>query len=253
MTELLERPLDSPLEQVSGLRARRCELGDPPLEHLGPRAELIEGQLDRARLEARRLRDLARGPSGQLGDRAPQQGVTLFGGQLAQARQERSEAFAAASADREQLDLVASEQVAQGRADELDRELAVGVVEVVDFVDHQQQPGDASGRLPKQFALGLRQRLAGVEHAERGVDPGEEAAGHLGVVRVNRPDPGGVDQLEPDPQQVVLQFDAGELHAQAVARIPRLGHVLGQLAERALLLVAVVEVDPQPVVVARRR
>ena len=93
--ELLDRPLDSSLEQVSGLRARIRQLGDPPLEHLGPCAQLIEGQLDRARLKARRLRDLARRASGQLRDRAQQQRLTLLGGQLTQARQEWSEPFAA--------------------------------------------------------------------------------------------------------------------------------------------------------------
>ena len=65
---LLERALDPSIEQVSGLRACRSQLGDPLFEGLGARAELIEGQLDRARLEARCLRDLPCSASGKLGD-----------------------------------------------------------------------------------------------------------------------------------------------------------------------------------------
>jgi AraC-like DNA-binding protein len=42
-----------------------------------------------------------------------------------------------------------------------------------------------------------------------GVDPGEEPQRDLGVVRMNRPDSRGVDQLESGREQVVLELDPG--------------------------------------------
>jgi hypothetical protein len=79
-----ERALDAPLEEVSGLRTGKAQLGDPALEHLCPRAQLIERQLGGPRLEPRGLGEVDRGAPGQVRDRPPQRCVALERGQPAQ-------------------------------------------------------------------------------------------------------------------------------------------------------------------------
>jgi hypothetical protein len=125
------------------------------------------------------------------------------------------------------------------------------VVEVVDLVDNHQQPRNPTRGLEKQLPLRFRQRLAGVEHADGRIDPRQEVARDLGVVRVDRADPGRVDQLESGAQQLVVELNACELDSEPVLRIAGLGHIVGQLGHQQLSLAAVRETDHEAVTVAR--
>ena len=104
---------------------------------------------------------------------------------------------------------------------------------MIDFVDDHQQSRNARSRFEQQLALALRERLPGVEHAHGCVDSGQEVACDRRVVAVDRTDPRGIDQLEPGPQQLMIELDARELDATVVGGIPGLGHVLGQLGQSA--------------------
>jgi hypothetical protein len=66
--DLRKGPGNSLFEQVPGFGARRRQVDDPPLEHVNPRVQFIEGQFDRARLEARRLGGLYGRATGEPGD-----------------------------------------------------------------------------------------------------------------------------------------------------------------------------------------
>ena len=154
-------------------------------------------------------------------------------------------------ADREQFNLGVSEQVAHRRVDELDRFRTVGMVEVIDLVDHQQNARDAIGGLTQQLPLGLGQRLSGVQHVQCRIDLREKTAGDLRVVTVNRADPRRVDQLESGAKQLVVELDSRQLHTAPVPWISCLGDVVGELGERPLLFVAVRETDEELIVAAR--
>lgn len=97
---------------------------------------------------------------------------------------------------------------------------------MIDLVDHDQQTRHSTRHLDQELALAVRQWLPRIEHADRGIDPGQEISGHGRVVTVNRPDPGGVDQLESRGQQLVVELDARQLYTQVVARVPSFGHIV---------------------------
>ena len=127
----LERAVDPSVEQVAGFDGRRAEVRDPLLEHGGLRRQLIQRQLGRSCLEPSRLRGVRGGVRGQSSHRLQQQRLTLVPRELPHATQQAREPFAPASADRQQVGVgVAAEQIAQRRADEPDREVAVGGIEV---------------------------------------------------------------------------------------------------------------------------
>ena len=68
---------------------------------------------------------------------------------------------------------------------------------------------------------------------------------------VDRANPGRVDKLDPRVEQLIIELHAGKLDAAAVGRIASLGHILGQLGQRPLLLMTVVEQNQEPIALAR--
>ena len=222
---MLQSALDPSVQQVSGLDGRRSEVRDPLLEHGRPQSQLLQRELGRAGLEPSRLRGVRGHGPRQPGHRSAEHRLTLIGREPSQPTGQSREPLPSASADREQL-VVVAEQIAQRGADELHRHVAVGGLEVIDLVDHDQQTRDSTSHLDQELALALRQWLPRIEHADRRIDPGEEIAGHGRVVTVNRPDPGGVDQIESRGQQLVVELNARQLHAQVVARVPSFGHIV---------------------------
>jgi hypothetical protein len=106
--EAVQGTPDALLEQIASFAAGDAKLGDALLEQLAAASQLIERQCDGVGLEARGLRGLRGHAAGQPCDGPHEQRLTLAGGrQLVQALPKRGDPVAVASADREQLDLLA--------------------------------------------------------------------------------------------------------------------------------------------------
>ncbi len=108
-----ERALDPSFEQVCGLVAGLTQLDSPALEHLRPRGELFEWQLDRPQLESRGLRAIVGRSPSETGDGAQQQSRALLTREPSQAGPQRLDPVACAGAHREQLRVVVLEQLRQ--------------------------------------------------------------------------------------------------------------------------------------------
>ena len=134
--------------------------------------------------------------------------------------------------------------------DELERRPPIIRVEPVDLVDGQHHAGHTLRHQAHELPLGMRERLAGVQHEQRGVNLRQKVVRGLGVVRVDRADAGRVDEIETVAHRLVVDLDAHQLNVQAVLGIAGLRHVPRQLAQLRFLLTSVAEAHEQPLALA---
>jgi hypothetical protein len=232
-------PFDPLVEQVAGLDGRRRQIRDPLLEQGRAQVQLLQRKLGRASLEPGRPRSIRGDVPRQPDHWAQEQRLALLGREPTQPPHQARQPLAPAGAHREQLVVGIAKQITQRGADELHCHVAVRGLKMIDLVNHDQLSWHPIRHLTQPLALGFGQRLPRIQHADRRVDPREELTRDGGVVTVNRPDPRGVDELESRSKQLLVELDARQLHAQVVARIPALGHIIGKLGERPFLLPSV--------------
>ena len=164
--ELINRPLDSPLEQVSRLGARsvssairRSNISAREPSCSSGSSIARDSKRAACAISPRRL-----APAGPT--RSAAAALTLFGRQLAQARQEWSESFPPAGADREQLDLTSPSRSRSAERMNSTATSRSALVEVVDLVDHQAAAAGRARR-PPETARARPPTAAGSRRARR--------------------------------------------------------------------------------------
>lgn len=105
----------------------------------------------------------------------------------------------------------------------VDRDPPLLASQVIDLVDHDEQPRHAIGDIDEPLALGLGERLVSGQHADRHINARKEPARRGGVVLVHGANPRPVDELHAARKQSGGDLDHRGVDADPVLGVAALG------------------------------
>ncbi len=209
--DVLDRPLEVEVELPqlpAGVLEDPAELGRTPLE-------LLRGQLGRAERHAHGVPLLGEEAPGGRGDRGDERGSGLAVEERAEVALEGREprGLQRALVPHEPCEEgppgahgvdahVVPDRVPDHAPGERQGLVEVGSGEQIDLVHHEQHPGGLVPHLAEERHLRLGDRRVRGGEQDRRVDLAEEGAGGLRVRPVDAPDPRGVHEERPTPEQL---------------------------------------------------